>query len=42
MYDAYFCGAGGEETEWADLVVEGKERNKFSEHTSLLKKPVPI
>ena len=42
MYDAYFCGAGGEEIEWADLVVRGGEKKQVSRTQGTIENnPVP-
>ena len=41
MYDAYYCGAGGAETERADLVVRGGKKTSVQTHGTVENKPVP-
>ena len=43
MYDAYFCGAGGAEKEWADLVVRERGGKKQVSRTqgTIENNPVP-
>ena len=41
MYDAYFCGAGGAETDWTDLVVRGGKKQVSRTHGTFENRPVP-
>ena len=41
MYDAFFCMAGGAETERADQVVRGGKKQVTRTHGTLENRPVP-